>query len=206
MDEEYWVKNSQDAEADVVVRLVVPVPVHVRETAVLDVADDEPVLGAVGFASASSIVHIHPITQTNIKVHSGWLKQSPLFGGTPPKMQTSSSVSQCGKNPGDLMPWHANSRAGFATIVPERKRTSAIRVDRTRPRVQGPGAQGSKELPGRGSRRCRSPRRASARPRPRDRRARRGRRGAGSRSRRRSHTTPRNGWSRDQGATRPDGD
>ena len=66
MDEEYWVKNSQDAEADVVVRLVVPVPVHVRETAVLDVADDEPVLGAVGFASASGIVHTHPITKTNL--------------------------------------------------------------------------------------------------------------------------------------------
>jgi len=66
MDQECGLKNSQDAEADVVVAVVVPIPVHVRKAPVLGVTDDEPVLGAVGFASASGIVHTHPITKTNL--------------------------------------------------------------------------------------------------------------------------------------------
>ncbi|KKW33261.1 MAG: hypothetical protein UY77_C0002G0009 [Candidatus Uhrbacteria bacterium GW2011_GWA2_53_10] len=41
-------KNCQDAEADGAARLDVPVPVHVRETAAPDEADEEPALGAEG--------------------------------------------------------------------------------------------------------------------------------------------------------------
>lgn len=60
MAEVAWVKNSQDAEGDVVVAVVVPVVVHVRETTVVGVADDEPVVGVVGFTSASRVALAHP--------------------------------------------------------------------------------------------------------------------------------------------------
>ena len=44
-------KNSQDAEPDVVVRVVVPVVVHVCEPTVLTVAHDEPSVVTIGFYS-----------------------------------------------------------------------------------------------------------------------------------------------------------
>ena len=45
--------NSQDAEADVDVAVVRGVPVHVGETTVLTVTDDETVVGTVGENGAS---------------------------------------------------------------------------------------------------------------------------------------------------------
>ncbi len=49
MDERF-VKNGQDAEGDIHVAIVVPVPVHGRETAVVTVTRDETVVGTVSLS------------------------------------------------------------------------------------------------------------------------------------------------------------
>lgn len=62
-------ENSQDAEGNVDVLVVVPVVVHVRQSTVLGVASDEPVLGTVGEkaekrTTASRFATAHHVRQT----------------------------------------------------------------------------------------------------------------------------------------------
>lgn len=85
-------KNSQDAEGDILVRVVGPIVVHVREAAIVEVTDDDAVIGAVGFASASCGARVHPYGVIRDRPASRSPSDGALFGGCPHQTQARSSV------------------------------------------------------------------------------------------------------------------
>lgn len=79
----HCIRNSQDAEPDVVVPIVVPVVVHVCESAVVTVAHNEPIVVTVGFSEFRVPYCTHPSMPPD-KSHTNsypvYHFNGPLFG------------------------------------------------------------------------------------------------------------------------------